>query len=42
MGMIRVNTHAFEAKSMSGYIDPHTPVEVVKIHGSQIIVKPIK
>jgi membrane-bound ClpP family serine protease len=42
MGMIRVNTFAFEAKSMSGYIDPHTPIEVVKIHGSQIIVKPIK
>jgi membrane-bound ClpP family serine protease len=42
MGMIRVNTHSFEAKSMSGYLDPRTPIEVVKINGSQIIVKPVK
>ncbi len=42
MGKIRVNNHAFEAKSISGYIDPHVPIEVVKVHGSQIIVKPIK
>jgi membrane-bound ClpP family serine protease len=42
MGMIRVNSHSFEAKSMSGFLDPRTPIEVVKIHGSQIIVKPIK
>jgi membrane-bound ClpP family serine protease len=42
MGMIRVNTYSFEAKSMAGYLDPRTPIEVVKIHGSQIIVKPIK
>ena len=42
MGKIRVNDHAYEAKSMSGYIDPHTPIEIMKIHGSQIIVKPIK
>jgi len=42
MGMIRVNAHSFEAKSMAGFLDPRTPIEIVKIHGSQIIVKPIK
>lgn len=41
MGMIKVNAHNYEAKSMSGYINPHTPIEIVKVHGSQIIVKPI-
>ncbi len=42
MGMIKVNGHSFEAKSIAGYLDPHTTIEIVKIHGSQIIVKPIK
>jgi membrane-bound ClpP family serine protease len=41
-GMIRVNNHSFEAKSMAGFLDPRTPIEIVKINGSQIIVKPIK
>lgn len=41
-GMIRVNNHSFEAKSIAGFLDPRTPVEIVKIIGSQIIVKPIK
>jgi membrane-bound ClpP family serine protease len=42
MGMIRVNSYTYEAKSMAGYLDPRTPIEIVKINGSQIIVKPIK
>ena len=42
MGMIRVNGRAFEAKSIAGFLDPRTAIEVVKIHGSQINVKPIK
>lgn len=42
MGMIRVNGKVFEAKSIEGYVNPRTPVEIIKIHGSQIIVKPIK
>jgi len=42
MGMIRVNGHSYEAKSVSGFVDPHIPVEVIKINKSQIIVKPIK
>ncbi len=42
MGMIRISGHSYEAKSIAGYIEPHTPVEIVKISASQIIVKPIK
>mgnify|MGYP001348901731 CR=1 FL=1 len=42
MGMIRVNGHSFEAKSIAGYIEPRTSIEILKINGSQIIVKPIK
>jgi len=42
MGKIMLKGHAYEAKSLAGYLDPRTPVEVVKINGSQIIVKPIK
>ena len=42
MGMIRVNGRSFEAKSVAGYLDPKTAIEVLKINGSQIIVKPIK
>lgn len=41
-GMIRVNETTVEAKSIAGFVDPRTPVEIVKIHGSQITVKPIK
>jgi membrane-bound ClpP family serine protease len=41
-GMIRVNNHSFEAKSNAGFLDPRTAIEIVKINGSQIIVKPIK
>ncbi len=43
VGMIKLNNgKVFEAKSIAGFLDPRTPVEIVKIHGSQIIVKPIK
>jgi membrane-bound ClpP family serine protease len=41
-GMIRINNHSFEAKSNAGFLDPRTAIEIVKINGSQIIVKPIK
>jgi membrane-bound ClpP family serine protease len=42
MGMVRIKGQAYEAKSIAGYLDPRTQIEVIKIHGSQIIVKPIK
>lgn len=42
MGKIKVNGHSYEAKSMTGFLDPRTAIEIVKISGSQIIVKPVK
>ena len=42
VGKVRVNNIVMEAKSISGYLDPHLKIEVVKISGSQLIVKPLK
>lgn len=42
MGKIRVNDFIKEAKSMHGYIDEHSKIEVVSVDGTAIIVKPIK
>jgi len=42
IGMVRVNDITIEGKSIGGFLDPHTKVEVVKVLGTQIIVKPIK
>ena len=40
MGKVRVNELTCEAKSMSGYIDEDTEIEVIKISRNQLIVKP--
>jgi membrane-bound ClpP family serine protease len=42
VGKVMVNGIVVEAKSIQGYVDAHTKVEVVKIGTTQIIVKPIK
>ncbi len=42
MGKITVNDLVREAKSIEGYIDAHTEIEVVSIEGSRISVKPVK
>ncbi len=42
VGKVKVNDIVMEGKSIAGYIDPHTAIEVVKYTGSQLIVKPIK
>ncbi|MCK4746976.1 MAG: serine protease [Bacteroidales bacterium] len=42
MGKIIVNDLVREAKSIEGYIDEHTDVEIVSIEGTRISVKPIK
>lgn len=39
MGKIRINALVREAKSIEGYIDEHTGVEVVSIEGTRISVK---
>lgn len=42
MGKIIVNDIVREAKSIEGYIDEHTEIEIVSIEGTSITVKPIK
>ncbi len=42
MGKIKVNDIVREAKSIDGYIDEHSTVEVVSVEGTSIKVKPIK
>lgn len=40
MGKVKVNDGVYEAKSISGYIQEGTKVEVIKISQNQLIVKP--
>lgn len=40
-GKVFINDKYYEAKSSSNFIDPKTKVEIKKIDGSQIIVKPL-
>ena len=42
MGKIRVNDLVREAKSIEGYVDEHTEIEVVEVEGIRISVKPVK
>ena len=42
MGRIRVNDHSYEASSAAGYLDPGAEIEIVKIRGTSITVKPVK
>lgn len=42
IGKVRVNDVVMEAKSISGYVDANTDVEVIKIAGTQLIVKLLK
>jgi membrane-bound ClpP family serine protease len=41
IGRIRVNDIVMEGKSLQGYLNPKTEIEVIKVTGSQAIVKPI-
>lgn len=40
-GKVMINDKFYEAKSASNFIDPKTKIEVKKVEGSQIIVKPL-
>ena len=42
IGKVKVNDIVMEAKSITGYIDAHTEIEVIKSTGTQLIVKPVK
>ncbi len=41
VGTVMVNDKTFEGKSGHKFIDPNTLIEVIKIEGNQLIVKPI-
>ena len=41
-GKVLINNKFYEAKSTSSYIDPKIKIEVKKIDGSHLIVKPLK
>jgi len=40
IGTVLVNDKTFEGMSGHKFIDPNTPIEVIKIEGNQLIVKP--
>lgn len=42
MGKVLVNDYVREAKSIEGFVDEHTDIEVVSVEGTRISVKPIK
>ena len=42
VGKVKVNNIVIEGKSIAGFLDAKTEIEVVKIVGFQAIVKPIK
>ena len=42
IGRILINGIDVEGKSRSGFLDPHTPVEVIKVLNTQVIVKSLK
>jgi len=41
-GKVQINDKFYEAKSSGSFLDPKTEVEIKKIDGSHLIVKPLK
>jgi membrane-bound ClpP family serine protease len=41
-GKVLINNKIYEARSTSSYIDPKIEIEVKKIDGSHLIIKPLK
>jgi membrane-bound ClpP family serine protease len=41
IGMVTVNNITIEGKSIGGFLDPNTKIEIVRVLGTQVIVKPI-
>ncbi len=42
VGKVLINGLVVEGKSQRGFVDQHTPVEVIKVLKTQVIIKPIK
>lgn len=41
LGKAKINGVTVEARSLGSYVDPHTPVKVIKIERNTVIVEPI-
>jgi len=42
VGKVLINGLVVEGKSQRGFLDQHTPVEVIKVLNTQVIIKPVK
>ena len=42
IGKVKINGIIVEGKSQRGFLDPHTPVEVIKVLNTQVIIKSLK
>ncbi|MCF8378055.1 MAG: NfeD family protein [Bacteroidales bacterium] len=42
IGKVKINGIIMEGKSLEGYVDANTKIEVIKIIGAQALVKPLK
>ena len=42
VGRVMINGIIVEGKAQRGFLDPHTPVEVIKVLNTQVIIKSLK
>lgn len=42
IGTVLINNNTFEGMSGHKFIDPNTPIEVIKVNGNQVVVKPLE
>ena len=42
IGKVKINGIIVEGKSQRGFLDPHTPVEVIKVLNTQVLIKSLK
>lgn len=40
-GKVKINGKIYEARTFGLFVDPHTPIEIIKTEGNIAIVKPI-
>ncbi len=40
-GKVKINGKIYEARTLGLFVDPHTPIEIIKTEGNIAIVKPI-
>jgi len=42
MGKVMINAEVFEGKVLDSFLDPHVPIQVVRVENNKLIVKPKK